>query len=851
MSSATPDSGAEKAGRIMEVAQNDIEQLGRQSEEQQHNDNVAEGESVPDDEAVNAILTGKTLVECGCIPPTKDHLDNLKTWRDDMNNALRKLPAVDVQYKNVVVLMAYWEVSDVSHLRKHADELGAVFKDYNYKVETHILDNHPDSKKANVDIYNEFKDKLDEAIRIVSKQDESNLLILYYVGHGGTLDGKKPGDTAAPYVWQPTQSSPTHRLQFRQCQPILMNMRADVLFIFDCCYALAMIQEGEYEIWNQRSEILGASSALEEASAMRKSSFTAALAEELRKRARQSGQGANWYYTLLTSTEKTRHYKLVQAPLWRRYSGPSFRTGIFLQDMNWKSSPQTGATAAGADTDSGLGSSTASITSQARLWQDTINNLTDLSDVRVLIKIRLRNPAEQLLDADWMDMFEHRPSNIASIEVNVASKVVCHGIFESDSSILLVTVPIWLWQTVQHNTSYENLGVVHSDNLLAPGRAAGALEVATAFSPLVRAKQKQTTLDERRPSVAVPTRAIGITPADQALSKRGFQVEPAGMNPMAIERGRSEGDQINRTERRLERRELELMRRELDVSNREWKILEGTVLERKVEAVKGDLLKQRVEVDAGGEKLKELKNEVNVTATGMKELEGEVKAAQQKVMQQQMDMGLAEAKLKELKNEINSVKYEITRQQYYAELKLAEFQHEADVIEERVRYQQHKVNLARMVLRNDAAVAEVQVKELDHGVDVAKDKLKQHQVGLNLAEDKIRELEEREKLAEERKRRHEESVRLTERRLVERERAVAKRELLLRQTNGRNSKSMAVLSDTLTAVNDLVSSDPWLGRGWGKLVKNMPNSRFQDMVAKKTDMVGNREVRRILAGKGM
>ncbi|KAJ9622521.1 hypothetical protein H2204_011534 [Knufia peltigerae] len=47
MSSATPDSGADQAGRIMEAAQNDIEQLGRQSEEQQHNDNVAEVPSCP------------------------------------------------------------------------------------------------------------------------------------------------------------------------------------------------------------------------------------------------------------------------------------------------------------------------------------------------------------------------------------------------------------------------------------------------------------------------------------------------------------------------------------------------------------------------------------------------------------------------------------------------------------------------------------------------------------------------------------------------------------------------------------------------------------------------------------
>jgi len=452
------------------------------------------------DVATSSNISREAAVGCGCISPTQDHLENLRTWRQDLNNALRKLPAVDIKYTRVVVLMVYWAASDVSHLKGHAGYLGRVFGEYGYEVETHLLDNKRSAKKDDYDIYNDFRKKLDEVIEKVSVRDQSNLLILYYAGHGATLDGKKPEETSAPYVWQPTQTAPSHRLQFRQCQPMLMNMRADVLFLFDCCYALAMIEEGEFLKWPKRSEILCSSSALEQASALKDSSFTKALAEELEKRSDQRGQGANWYHTLLTSTINTRKHKLVQAPLWRRYSGVSFRTGIFLESGKWTRPQPTDAVSI-PDGDSGIGSSSASIVSAPRVIKSTIDELSDLSDARILVKIRLRNPAEQLLTEDWMAMFEQRPENVDSIEVEIVDKVVCHAVFESDSSLLLVTVPIWLWQTIEHNTSYENLGVVRSDNLLAPGRAVGMMQIAKNLSSSKKLGQMSMPPDESKPSV--------------------------------------------------------------------------------------------------------------------------------------------------------------------------------------------------------------------------------------------------------------------------------------------------------------------------------------------------------------
>jgi hypothetical protein len=730
----------------------------------------------------------ETKVECGCISPTQDHLENLRTWRQDINGALSKLPAIDIQYTRVVVLMVYWAMSDVSHLKTHADELRRVFSEkYGYEVEAHILDNKQRSQKDSVDIYNDFRKKLGEVIEKVNVKGQSNLLILYYAGHGATLDGKKPEETLAPYVWQPTQTAPTHRLQFRQCQPILMNMRADILFLFDCCYALAMIEEGEFQTWAQRSEILCSSSALEQASALKSSSFTKALAEELKKRSDQRGQGANWYYTLLTSTERTRNHKLVQAPLWRRYSSVSFQTGIFLQSQKW-TPPQISGAGSLPDDDSAIGSSNASIMSQDKLFKRTIDELSNLSDLRVLVKIRLRNPVEQLLMRDWMEMFEHRPANVDTIEVNVVDKVVCHALFESDSSLLLVTVPIWLWQTVEHNAAYENLGIVRSDNLLAPGQAVGMMKVATDIASSAKLKQTAAPLDKSKQSVfeTISAKEDAAILAEQRLVEHEEDEELAEMKPKDIEKDILEKEDIVR------RREQELSEREQQLRIKEEKVEE---LEQRENAVE--------------ERSKMLEQRNNAVEEKERRHEDSVRQKNQELTEREQQLKIREEKAKELEQRTNAVEEKERRH------------------EDSVRRKNQELTEREQQLK----IREEKAKELANALE---DRERKHEESVLLTE---RRLAERERDVEGRERRIQRTL---NRNVID----SGKPEISV-------PHAIPTFGKALSAINDAVSPDPSYWRGWGRWVMNSTNESFLGLAERTTQQVSRRQERRILTGAGM
>ncbi|EXJ71729.1 uncharacterized protein A1O5_05538 [Cladophialophora psammophila CBS 110553] len=100
----------------------------------------------------------------------------------------------------------------------------------------------------------------------------SNLMIVYYSGHGDPDDKRGKAVWAAKAVGEPT-------IDWFEVQPHLENASADVLFIFDCCHASQAAK-------NRRKgslELLAASSAGGQTPCPGKYSFTRYLVDELQK----------------------------------------------------------------------------------------------------------------------------------------------------------------------------------------------------------------------------------------------------------------------------------------------------------------------------------------------------------------------------------------------------------------------------------------------------------------------------------------------------------------------------------------------------------------------------------------
>lgn len=414
------------------------------------------------------------VTKCGCFSPDEAHFENFKTFQEKVNEALQKLPPQQTQYDKVRVLMIYWEESDIPDLSEHAQELGNLLKDdYGFEVDSHVIKNGESQKNGTIHL--EFRDKLTSTIKSISDEEKNNLLILYYGGHGIQVGEKnKPLQRA----WAPKAKSETYLEWSDFRSDLRISAYCDILFLFDCCYALAMMDTNE--TYQRRCEIFCASGANDRASAMRNSSFTKAITKELSDRKDSKGIGVLWFKTLMTSTEMADKHKLSPAPHWHRYSDSLHQTSIFLES---KKLPITKDAMTRNDKDSAVSVG------------DSIAELDSLSNTRVLVKLRLVNPAELLLEEDWMKWFQQRPSNVAGTEIAIVKKISCHGLFKSDSSLLLLSMPAWVWENMPADPACESIGIVRSDNLLP-------LQIAPGIGMVTEKAQHVPDLDEREREAA-------------------------------------------------------------------------------------------------------------------------------------------------------------------------------------------------------------------------------------------------------------------------------------------------------------------------------------------------------------
>ena len=397
--------------------------------------------SMTDDRGIQ--LEAWPVSACGCSSSEIHHIMSFEAFQANVNAALEKLPPQYQKYDRVLVLLVYWEESDVPSLNEAALELKALFEyDYGFEVDTHVLKNG--NGETNREIHREFSKKLNQTIEAIDSEEKNNLFILYYAGHGAMLKRKGKPDER---VWQPEESSSSH-LPWKEFQRDLRKICSDILFLFDCCYASGMIDDDEE--WERRCEILCASGAREKASATRKRSFTRAIVQELSKRKNVEGRHVLWFHTLLTSTEICDLYGLSQTPVWRRYSSSKHQSSIFIESRNRRDAQSF------TEFDSAVS------------LEDSLRELDTLTGTRILIKLHLSNPAELLLEEEWMKWFRGRPSNVGGIELTVLNKLRCHGLFKSDSSLLLLSMPIWIWVNMQPGPACEVVGILRSSDLMLP-----------------------------------------------------------------------------------------------------------------------------------------------------------------------------------------------------------------------------------------------------------------------------------------------------------------------------------------------------------------------------------------------
>ncbi|KAI2471289.1 hypothetical protein F4781DRAFT_387965 [Annulohypoxylon bovei var. microspora] len=154
----------------------------------------------------------------------------LDEWLNDLTNAIDAAwPRRHITYSDVHVLMITWEDNDIPHMEREVTRLGNVLADeFGYDMHRLIVP----AFKADLKIRRE----VDGFIEEYGQQD--NLLIVYYAGHArhGTHSG-------APPIWHSKNRDGDLGTSFdtANIQPILARAQddsPDVLLIYDCCHSL-------------------------------------------------------------------------------------------------------------------------------------------------------------------------------------------------------------------------------------------------------------------------------------------------------------------------------------------------------------------------------------------------------------------------------------------------------------------------------------------------------------------------------------------------------------------------------------------------------------------------------------
>lgn len=294
------------------------QQHGRQLGAEEHSQQV-EGEV---EEAV-----GLKAWTCDCDEDPKPHMENFATFQRQVRNGLKNLKSQDVRYNRVEVLMVYWKGGDVPKVAEKAKELGNLLKDapYDFTITPHEIDYENLSQRK---INSNFLNTLTEIDSELS-EETSSLLILYYGGHGLVDQSDR--------LWKPTKSS-GKCLYWSNYQRMMHYFDCDILYLFDCCYSLAMVETPETKSHHsRRCEILCSSGLKQKSGIENRTNFTDALVQILQKKrddildGKAAIGGLTFADICITMTGQDIRNTLIAEPRWQVVApNPAFRGKITL-----------------------------------------------------------------------------------------------------------------------------------------------------------------------------------------------------------------------------------------------------------------------------------------------------------------------------------------------------------------------------------------------------------------------------------------------------------------------------------------------------------------------------------------
>jgi hypothetical protein len=294
---------------------------------------------------------------------------------------------------------------------------------------------------------------MNTAVSDVSDGRGQNLLIIYYAGHG-TRSGANRG-------WEPTKPTGSPRVSVNWSshqERIKEECDADVLFFFGCCYAGSMIVDNEASPyrWQRSCELLGASGVLERVPVRRdgSGSSTRALRDELYASRNSGGVAVADVHARL---HRSAPESLGTTPDFLKLTERNYNFHVSLAPLAADSLETA------SDNTPDLDSDATSTTHDPGDKQSADH----FSKPEMLIAVKFTDLAQRFVLDQYTRWIRSTPHTISSLKfITVDKMVTWHAAFKSNSMLAIISMPLWLWDTMPKDAATSPLGIVYSRKIL-------------------------------------------------------------------------------------------------------------------------------------------------------------------------------------------------------------------------------------------------------------------------------------------------------------------------------------------------------------------------------------------------
>ncbi|KUJ23891.1 uncharacterized protein LY89DRAFT_776104 [Mollisia scopiformis] len=402
------------------------------------------------------------------ISCTEFHIPNIHTLGADLDAAVQAVWPTRHQsrYTRVCALLVSWEDDDLGVWRE-VGPLRSLLKDkYNFDVEEYRIPSVKTPDKA-------LKSRV---IDFLDADEDDTLFIFYYAGHA-----RRALDANNSTMWCANRRSFETVIASGGIQSMFEEAEADVLLLYDCCYSAAGPITGS----GRKRHVVEAIAACGYetiAPEVDKHSFTKALTEMLARKLEGGSFSVGELHSRVLSKLKcwtpdlrtdeygkfleTRDGHFIpehqprRTPIYSIICETEPRRSILLAPLPKREFSSTPSASDGPDTPSSsspgpvpwdIPAPSTNLTSKKRKR----NAEHKAPTAQILLAIRLERDALDI--PQWTELLRNLPSEAIDIRIE--------GVYQSFSTLLLLRMPVAVWDLLPQNPAYSFVGFVTSDNL--------------------------------------------------------------------------------------------------------------------------------------------------------------------------------------------------------------------------------------------------------------------------------------------------------------------------------------------------------------------------------------------------